>query len=127
MLSVDYIHRFISSLVFTSLVETAVSFLMIRFVFRNKELPLKSIILTGVFASFATIPYVWFVFPYIRKWPRQTSLYFSDPFAFLVETIFYRAFLKTGWGQSLLLSLAANLTSYFLGPLLRSWGLWIYW
>lgn len=126
-LSIDYIHRFISSLVFTTVVETLALFLLLRWVFKNKELSTKKIVFAGVFASFATIPYVWFVFPYIESWPRSTSLYYSEPFAFIIEAIFYRAFLKPSWGVSFMLSLACNLASYLLGPLLRAHGVWINW
>lgn len=80
-----------------------------------------------MFASFATIPYVWFIFPYINSWPRQTSLYYSEPFALLVEALIYRIFLRIDIRIALIISLLANLASYLLGPILRTHGLWIYW
>ncbi|MDO8505195.1 MAG: hypothetical protein Q7S48_01270 [bacterium] len=127
MLSIDYIHRFISSLTFTVVVETAVVLLLLWFIFKKREAGIKKIIFTGVFASFATIPYVWFVFPYINSWPRQTSLLYSEPFAFLVEALIYRIFLKIDIRIALTVSLFANLASYLLGPMLRTYGFWIYW
>ncbi len=127
MLSIDYIHRFISSLVFTAVLETLVIYILLRFLFKKKELGGKKIIFGGIFASFATIPYVWFVFPYINTWSRQTSLNWSEPFVFLVEALFYRMFFKVDIRIALFLSLVANLASYLLGPILRSHGLWLYW
>ncbi len=126
-LSVDYIHRFISSLVFTIIIETLVLFLLIRFLFKNKKLETRKIIFAGVIASFATIPYVWFVFPYMAAWPRSTSLYFSEPFVFVIEAVLYHHLLKANWQSSLLLSFLCNLASYLLGPWLRAHGMWVYW
>ena len=126
-MSGDYIHRFITSLGFTVVVETAILFILLVLVLRRRDiLPLR-IALAGLFASFSTIPYVWFVFPYIFAWTRQTSLLVSEPFVFIVEAAFYRIFLKLDWRIAFAASLTANLTSYLLGPLLRSYGLWIYW
>lgn len=127
MLSIDYIHRFISSLVFTSVLETLIVFLIFWVILRRRDIKARIIIFTGVLASYATIPYVWFVFPYINNWPRATSLHYSEPFVFLVEAVIYRVFLKTNMPVALGLSLVANLASYLLGPLLRGHGLWIYW
>ena len=127
MISTTYLHNFLSSAVFTIVVETAVLFFLLRFVIKNKDINSGKVIFAGFFASLATIPYVWFVFPYILEWPRKTSLLFSEPFAFIIEAIFYKGFLKIDTKTSLILSLVCNLSSYFLGPFLRSQGLWIYW
>lgn len=125
-ISTNYIHNFITSLAFTVVVETLLLFLLLRLIFKDKT-GTKKVIFAGAFASFSTIPYVWFVFPYIFSWSLSTSLYYSEPFAFIVEAIFYRTFLKTRWGASLIISLTCNLASYLLGPLLRAQGIWIYW
>jgi len=127
MLSTNYIHRFISSLTFTVAIETLAIFLLLWFVFKKRESGWKNIVLAGIFASFATIPYVWFVFPYITKWSYSTSLAYSEPFAFLIEALLYRIFLKIDIRIALVVSLVANGLSYFLGPILRNHGLWIYW
>ena len=125
-MTIDYIHRFISSLVFTTVVETAVLCLLLMYVFKNKE-QLRDVIFAGVLASFATIPYVWFVFPYISNWSRETSFLWSEPFAFVIEAVFYRVFLNLDWRTAFAASLLANLASYLLGPFLRTHGLWLYW
>ena len=127
MFSIDYTHRFITSLFFTVIVETIVLFLLIRFAMKNKKLSTEKIITSGIFASFATIPYVWFVFPYLFQWSINSSLRFSEPFAFIIEAVFYRQFLKTDLKTSFLLSLICNLASFILGPILRSQGIWLYW
>lgn len=109
------------------LIETAVLYILVRFVLKRKDVSTTSIIFAGLFASFATIPYVWFVFPYVRKWDRSVSFLFSEPFVFVVEAVFYNFFLRLGWKNSFATSLLCNTSSYFMGPALRSVGLWIYW
>lgn len=125
--NIALIHRFISSLVFTDVVETIILFAFLWFVFKNRELGWRRIVAVGLFASFSTIPYVWFVFPYLLDWPRSTSLLLSEIFAFVVEAIIYRLFLKLDWKRALLVSLACNAASYYLGPVFRGYGLWYYW
>ncbi len=124
--TIDYVHRFISSLVFTTTIETIVLLLLLVYVFKKRE-QLKDIVFAGVLGSFATIPYVWFVFPFITYWPRATSLMWSEPFAVLVEALIYNRVLKLNWKYALAASIVCNIASYFIGPLLRAYGLWIYW
>ena len=127
ILSVLYIHRFITSLGFSIFVETIVLMVILKVITKHTNLPLRQILIAGIFSTFATIPYVWFVFPNMFDWPRSTALLYSEPFITIVEAVFYSLFLKTNWKTSLIVSIAANLTSFFLGPLLRAYGLWIYW
>ncbi|MEK7546744.1 MAG: hypothetical protein AAB536_01010 [Patescibacteria group bacterium] len=127
MITIFLIHRFITSLVFTAVVETAILLLIFKFIWKKPALDYKSIIFAGLFASFATIPYVWFVFPYAYNWSPDASLVFSELFAFAVEAIFYRLFLKISWRTAFVASFCGNAASYFGGPFLRSYGIWIYW
>ncbi len=126
--NIAFVHRFLSSLIFTAVVETAALMLLLRFAFRSTGVRMKDALAAGLFASFMTIPYVWFVFPYLLRWPSGLHvLIAAESFAFLLEALFFRTFLKIGWGPALALSLACNILSYFLGPLLRAHGLWLYW
>lgn len=122
-----FVHRFITSLVFTGVIETAILILLLRFVFRTHTLRLSQMVFVGLFASFATIPYVWFVFPYVITWPWSTAIMYSETFAFIIEAILYRVVLKVSWRTAFLVSLVCNLASYLLGPYLRAHGLWFYW
>lgn len=126
---VSYTHRFITSFVFTITVETILLFLLVRFVFKIKKsrISAKEIIFAGFFASFATIPYVWFVFPYLAQWPRGVSIIYSEAFAFIVEALFYNLFLKLDAKKSVMVSAICNLSSFSLGRLLRFLGIWFYW
>ncbi len=126
-LTVSYIHRFLTSFGFSIIVETIVLLLILKVLTRHNELSWRRIIIAGVFATFATIPYVWFVFPNLLEWPKNTALLYSEVFVIVVEALFFRLYLKTSWSISFSASIFCNLSSYLLGPFLRAQGLWIYW
>ena len=126
--TIAFVHRFLTSLFFTDIIEILALVALLRFVFRRPQITLTHAVTAGLFASFMTIPYVWFVFPYLTHWPSGLyPLIAAETFAFIVEALFYRAFLKVGWGTAFALSLICNVVSYFLGPFLRTHGLWLYW
>ena len=112
---------------FTMIIETLVLFLVIRLIAKDWTIPAWRIVVAGLFASFATIPYVWYVFPTVMDWPRNTSLLWSEPFIFLIEVCIYRFALGIRWRHAFFASLVCNLASYLIGPFLRANGLWIYW
>jgi hypothetical protein len=125
--NIVFVHKFLSSLVFTDAVETIVLILLVRYVLRNHTLKLQQMLFAGLYASFSTISYVWFVFPFITDWSASTEIIFAEAFAFIVEALFYRWVLKLDWKVVFFLSFVCNLVSYLLGPVLRAHGLWIYW
>jgi hypothetical protein len=125
--NIAFVHRFITSLVFTDVVETSILVFLLRVLPGNKALETSRIIFAGLWASFSTIPYVWFVFPYLVQWPASTAIIFAEVFAFLMEALFYKVVLRLNWKTALFVSLVCNAASYFLGPILRAHGLWIYW
>jgi len=127
MIPISTIHRFLTSMSFTILIETALLIIILKVITKHVDLSVRRITIAGIFASMATIPYVWFVFPYLYDWPRSAAALYSEPFAVIVEAILYRLFLKTNWKISLAASLICNLASYLVGPFLRAHGLWIYW
>jgi hypothetical protein len=76
------------------------------------------------FANLATHPLVWFFFPAVLS-PWVLATLVSEVWAWLVEAAFYRlTFPHASWRASLLLSLAANLTSFGLGLVLWAIGVW---
>ncbi len=125
--AIAYVRRFITTNVLTIIVETAVLFLLARYVFKKEKLTTRQLLFAGIFASFATIPYVWFVFPNVTSWPRETSLMFSESFVTVVEAIWYRFALKTSWKASFAISIICNLASYLFDIILRTNGIWLYW
>ncbi len=126
--NIAFVHRFITSLVFTDIVETFVLIFLLTYVFKRHKLRVSEMIFAGLYASFSTITYVWFVIPYIWAWPTAApAIATAELFAFVIEAIFYRWMLRLDWKTAFALSLICNAASYFLGPMLRSAGIWIYW
>lgn len=117
-----YAYSFILYLVITVLVENAVVFLLLKRVFKiGKEiLSNKTIFLVAAFASSLTLPYVWFVFPYVFS-NFFVAILISEALVFIVEAIFYKAFLRLSFPRVFFLSLVANLASFGLGELLHGW------
>jgi hypothetical protein len=125
--NIAFVHRFISSLVFTDVVETSILVFLLRVLPGNRAIETSRIIFAGLYASFSTISYVWFVFPYLTNWSPSTEIIFAEIFAFVVEAFFYKMVLRLNWKTAIFVSLVCNVASYFLGPILRAHGLWIYW
>jgi hypothetical protein len=118
-----YVNAFLLSLAFTCVIETAVVSILLRLVFQP-SMPVRKIIFAGVFASFATIGYVWFVFPALIPKSVMPAVWLSEPFVFLVEAIFYRTYLRLSWREAFAISFAANAISFLGGRALRIANLW---
>ena|SRR3989344_3384575 len=127
MPSIAYVHRFISVASFSVLVETTVLFFLMRYVFKDKKTPTWRLLFAGIFATYATNPYVFFVFPRVTVWPYYTAIAVSEVFVFFAEALFYRVFLKTDIETSLILSFVCNFCSWYLTLLLRTQGITLQW
>lgn len=125
---IAYTHFFIASLIFTVVVETLALLFLLRtfFHYTKDNIHTARILFSGFFASFATIPYVWYVFPNLTNWTRSDSLHYSEIFAVILEALFYRMYLKTSIKNSLLVSLICNALSFSVGRFLILHGLWFY-
>lgn len=119
MTLLDFTHSFLQSLLFTVAVEVLVVLVITRRVFKKtaNDLSTQKLIGIGLFASFATLPYVWYVFPSLLH-PFSFAVAIGEIFAVVVETAFYVVVLPLSKKESLMLSIAANATSYILGKLI---------
>lgn len=126
-MSSTYIYSFLTSAIFTVSIETIVLAFIILFTYKKSQYSISQLMSAGFFASGMTIPYVWFVFPFITSWSRSESLFVSEPVVTIIEAIFYHLYLKLDLKRSFVISIACNLTSFLLGPILRTYGLWIFW
>ena len=64
--------------------ETSVLLFLMRFVIKDKVVENWRIIFAGIFGSFATIPYVWFIFsPLTREFLVGNPLLYSEPLPLL--------------------------------------------
>jgi hypothetical protein len=105
----------------TVAVETAVLFLLLRTVYRTKVPRPGNVMVfaAGILASFATLPYVWFLVPYFAG-SRITCVAFSEVFATAAEIPILCAILRIPPTRASVLSLACNLSSFGVGLLVNA-------
>jgi hypothetical protein len=110
--------RFLISLIITVAVETTVIICCIRFLFKitSLQLPLRRCLFAGFFASFATLPYLWFVLPaFVHPYPLLVTA--GELGVFTVEAVAYIFLLDLPFRKTAVLSFTANLASIFVGLL----------
>lgn len=116
---IEYTQEFLASLGLTICLEIICLFLIIRkkFLIDKSELSNEKIAFLGGFASLATLPYVWFIFPFIFYKSYTLALILSEIFVFTIEMFFYWATLKISFKKAFWLSVIANSASLLLGML----------
>lgn len=110
----DYEIIFLKSLLFTIIVETVILYILIRFIFHNRDTVIWLIVLSGVTASLATLPYLWFIVPLFVK----TKLYYkviSEFLAIFIESFILLGFLRVKYHKALFISVVCNVISYIAG------------
>jgi len=80
-----------------------------------KEAPNSILLFCGISLSFATLPYVWFVFPMLAS--GTAYVVFAELFAFAAETIGCKLILRVDWKRAAALSFICNAGSFLLGLL----------
>lgn len=113
-----YTHRFLFALVFTVFVEIGIVLFLIRKFFKIKDISSVKLLFSGFFASFATIPYVWFVFPVLIYWSSFAAIFWGEIFATTIEAIIYFFILKLDIKKSFFVSVVCNSFSFLLGLLI---------
>ncbi len=113
-ISLFYEVNFLYSLVVTVLIEWIVVYLLASF-YLKIELKKSDIFAIGIVPSFATLPYVWFIFPFLFKDNHLLYILVSESFVVVVEMFLLSYFLKLNLKNGLLLSFVANLASYSIG------------
>jgi len=115
-----YEQQFLLALLFTVFIETAVLFIITRLVLKlsPKKIPSNLLLFTGLICSFATLPYVWFIFPMFFR-QRIAYIIFAEAFAVLLESAIIYYLLKLSFKKSFAISLVCNATSFLLGLLLQ--------
>lgn len=112
--SLQYEQKFIFALLLTWIIEISVAAILIKSLFKHREIKFYNIIFAGLIASALTLPYLWFILPiYISN--NVLYVLLGELLVILVETIIYYQFLKLKLPQSFLVSLIANIASVFIG------------
>lgn len=127
MISIDRTHRFLTAEAMTLFVEGLVLIFLLYFVFHRRDIPLSRLLAVSFFATFGTIPYVWFFFPYTVNWTREESYWYSEPFVTLMEALFYRLFIPLNMPVALAVSITCNIASFAFAYLITANGLWFHW
>ncbi len=108
-----YETRFLLALATSCAVEIPVLAALIRFVFRDKTLPLVRIIGAGALCTALTLPYLWFVLP-----PYADAAYYpliGETMVVIVEAVVLNLVLGLGLKAAAACSLAMNAVSFLLG------------
>lgn len=108
---------FLKSLVITIFIETLVLLVLTRTCFRGKPVPVFPVIATGFFASFATLPYLWFLLPLVLQ-QRIWYAIAAESLAVVFESFIFYGFLKINFYKCFLFSLICNMSSFLTGLLI---------
>ena len=109
----NYEEQFLIALFFTIAIETIVLLGASKLLFKKDKIDNKNIIFAGFFASFATLPYLWFLLPSFLHGNAYIAI--GEILVVIFETFVIAGILKINLLKSLLLSFLANLTSFILG------------
>jgi len=112
----DYELRFLFALLDTVIIETIVIIFFVKKIYRKdmEHITWDRLIFTGVFCSFATIPYLWFIAPYFLH--SKAIVYSVGEIAiFLIESVMIFYILRIKFTRALIISLSCNLVSFLLG------------
>ncbi|MCD6329106.1 MAG: hypothetical protein J7M10_01945 [Candidatus Cloacimonetes bacterium] len=112
----DYEIKFLFALLDTVIIEIIVLIFFVKKIYRKdmEHITWDRLIFTGVFCSFATIPYLWFIAPYFLQ--SKALLYSVGEIAiFLMEAVIILFVLRIKFSKAIIISLSCNLASFLLG------------
>jgi hypothetical protein len=112
-----YEYLFLFSLFLTILIETSVLFLLVRYYFKIDNISNSILLFAGIFSSFSTLPYLWFLLPQFIDSYNSLAL-IGELSVFLVESVVYYFVLKVTIQRALILSFACNLVSFLIGMMI---------
>ena len=114
MCSASLLMNFLVALLYTILIETAFLFIVFKIKLRSLEISTKRLLFTGIMASFATLPYVWFVLPNLIQ-PTFLYMFISESSVIIVESVIIWKLLSIDYKKALLLAFFANVLSFLNG------------
>lgn len=113
----DYELSFLKALVLTIIIETSVLFLLFKTVFRTSSCNNWMLLFTGILASTATLPYLWFILPGFIK-SRFYYLFIGEVSVAAFESLIIWVTLRTNYTKALIASVVCNATSFLIGLLI---------
>jgi len=115
----EYEINFLKALLLTITIETAVLFLLFKVVFKTLRPGNWLLLLTGILATLATLPYLWFILPLFIQ-SKLGYILVSELSAILVESVIILGLLKINLQKVVLVSLVCNMSSYLIGLWIKS-------
>jgi hypothetical protein len=109
-----YEFDFLKSLALTISIETIVLIIIAQTILKKKQLSVGLLILTGFTASFATLPYLWFILPVFVQSKVLYNLV-SETTAIIIESFIIWGMLRIKLPAAALISLICNMLSYLVG------------
>jgi len=114
----EYEISFLKALLLTIIIETSVLFILFKVFFKSMNISNWLLLLTGILATFATLPYLWFILPLFIK-TRLWYVIGSEAIAISIESIIILGLLRINYSKAFMVSLICNLTSYLIGLLIH--------
>ncbi|MFZ5392177.1 MAG: hypothetical protein ACOZAR_03180 [Patescibacteria group bacterium] len=112
----DFYGLFFVALILTIVIETIAMVIVLKWTKKNNwDIAWNKIIFTGFLASFATLPYLWFVWPTV--FAGKYMILSGEIFVTLVEIVIIKFSLPVNWKTAVILSVICNLSSYLIGKL----------
>ncbi|MCX6719071.1 MAG: hypothetical protein NTZ38_01705, partial [Candidatus Taylorbacteria bacterium] len=113
-----YEQEFLISLLITLAIEIPVAIVIVRYLYKHKDIKIVAIVFAGLLASGLTLPYLWFILP-IYIFNKNTYVILGEVLVMIIEAIIYKQLLKIKWSEAVVTSLLANLSSVTLGRLFQ--------
>ena len=117
--------QFLQALALTIFTETAVLFLLLRYVYKIGKTSINTplIVFGGILSSSATLPYVWFILPaFITNFFVYTVA--AESFAVFAEACIVLFLFRLSLSKSFLFSLICNMSSFVTGKMIQSLIKW---
>ena len=114
----EYEFNFLKALLLTISIETAVLFFLFKVFYKTLKQSNWILLLTGILATFATLPYLWFILPlfiHAKLW----YIIVSEVSAIVIESVIILGLLKINYSKAMLISLICNSSSYLVGLLVN--------
>ncbi len=110
----DYEMNFLKALACTICIETIVLYLLIKLLYKLPDIKNWQLLLTGISASFSTLPYLWFILPVFIK-TRITYSIIGEVIVIIIESALIFGLLRISYKRSLITSVACNMASFLAG------------
>jgi hypothetical protein len=114
----EYEIHFLKALLLTITIETAILFLLFKVFYKTLKVSNWILLLTGIVASFSTLPYLWFIIPLFIK-TKISYIITCEISAVFIESIIILGLLRINYAKAIITSIACNMTSFLIGLLIK--------